>query len=199
MRAVPAFITGTSTEYLGKRPLRRLVRERPVVALLGPKGVGKTSVARRIAGGGPSVVVLDPPALDDAILRRTRSGAWDERLLEASGLVIDGPRFLPSRPTALELVCDLVRTRASNGGATVLCEGNGDGSVRTLLGAVPRGRMVTVGLRFPESRGARMRYARRLCDELGLPRALARGTDALDPWTYEAVHDVLTGQAEETA
>ena len=40
-------VTGTSSEYLGARPLRRIFRERLVTVVLGPAGVGKWQSLRR--------------------------------------------------------------------------------------------------------------------------------------------------------
>src|SRR5436190_8671872 len=45
-RAEPALVSGTSGEFLGRKPLPRSVATRPALFIFGPAGVGKTSVAR---------------------------------------------------------------------------------------------------------------------------------------------------------
>jgi hypothetical protein len=42
---------------------------------------------------------------------------------------------------------------------------------------------VTLNLRYPQGRG-RVRFATRVCEELGLDRRYARTVRPEDPWTY---------------
>jgi len=42
---------------------------------------------------------------------------------------------------------------------------------------------VTLNLRYPQGRG-RIRFAVRVCEELGIDRRYARTTQPEDPWTY---------------
>lgn len=185
---MPGFVTGTSSEYLGRRPLRRLLRERGVVFLLGPRASGKTAVGRRIAAeAGRPVVHLSDHDIQQAVVARTRTGAWATKLVEAPALLLDGPRFLRNRPAVVEFLRELIEQRRAAGRKTVICEVAEDGSIPRLLDGMEAGSSVTVGLRFPASRSGRMRFARRACDMLGLPRKAANGTDALEPWGYEAV------------
>lgn len=196
----PGFVTGTSSEYLGARPLRRILRERALVVILGPRGSGKTSVARRVAQQtSERTLYLDTAALQDEVLRRTRTTAWSERVLEVPVLVLDGPVFLANRPAVCGFLRDLIQARLLAGRRTVVCEVAQDGSMDRLMVGVPAGRMATVGLRFPASRSGRMRFARRCCDELGLPRSAAQGTDALEPWGYDRVIEDLKSRLEASA
>jgi len=186
---VPSLVSGTSAEYLGRRPLRKLLVERPVVLVLGPHGVGKTSVARRIGSHkGRSYVYLDTKALEKALEQTARgSGRWPPEIYEADALVLDGPTYLHARRTALDFLARLVLKRAEEGRATIVCEVDDDGSAQSLQAKVPPGQMVTVALRFPRSRSGRMRVARRIAERMGLEKSAAQGTDTIEPWRYDAV------------
>ncbi len=191
-RPTPGFVTGTSSEYLGRRPLRKMFRERGVVVILGPEGVGKTSVARRIAGdGGSSFLYLDSHVLKDEVVKRVRRGRWSRPLVQVDGLVLDGPTYLTERPAVEHLLFSLIEDRIEAGLRTIICDVSGDGSAEALMARMPAGCMVVLGLRFPKSRSGRMRFARRHCDLLDLPRSVASGTDQIDPWRYDEVISVL--------
>ncbi len=184
-----ALITGTSGEYLGKRPLPRALRQRELVVICGPRYVGKTSVARILAGERARRV--DDHGLHQAIIWRVRQQQWSKALRDVSALIIDGPVFLGRRPGAAAMLADLLRQRVEAGLRTVLVEGPvADGSVEILMDAVPPEHRATLTLRFPIE-GGRLRYAQRVCEELGLDRSLARGTLALDPWCYTAARQAL--------
>lgn len=188
--AKPALLTGTSAEYLGRRPSPRILRDRYVVVVIGDPGVGKTSVAMRLAGVREPLVI-DCRALQDEIVHRTRQRQWNPQLLEAPGVVLDGPMWLRKRPAAVTLLVELLRKRAEARRRTLVCQNAEDGSIETLLGAMEAGSLVTIGLRFPKGPRGRLRFARRVCDELGLPRSAARGTETLEPWGYAAVREHL--------
>ncbi len=57
--------------------------------------------------------------------------------------------------------------------------------------AVHPGYRATIVLRFPVGRG-RLRFAKRLCDELDLSHTHAKDMAAIEPWTYAAVRDALS-------
>jgi hypothetical protein len=192
----PGFVTGTSSEYLGQRPLRKIFRERPVVVILGPAGSGKTSVARRIAAeAGAEPLYIDTAALADAVVHCARNGKWAARLITAPRLVLDGPSYLHKRPGVVGLLLALLALRSEAGRHTVVCDASGDGSVEELLARAPIGSAAVLGLRLPSSRSGRLRFARRLCQTLDLPRTLAQGTEALEPWGYAAVAQALREKA----
>ncbi len=160
-----------------------------MVCILGPEGVGKTTVAARIAGD--AAVRLDTAALSDALVSRVREGVWWSRVVRPQALVLDGPVWLRGRPGVVELLRELVVRRAAAGQRTVLCQRDSDGSLDELIAVLRPGSSVVLGLRFPAGKRGRMRFARRVCDALGAPRAAARGTDQMVPWRYDRVIEVI--------
>lgn len=189
----PALLTGTSGEFMGRKPLPRLLRERKVIYVLGPHGVGKSRVARLLSG--PSREDLDRQSLEHALIERVRTGKWANTLLRAPSLVIDGPVWLRNRHGAVTLLLELARLRAAAGYRTVICQAELDGSVEELISASEPGSAVVVGLRFPTGKRSRLRCARDLCDELGLPHEVAIGSDTLDPWRYDRLVAYLIERA----
>ncbi len=165
------------------------MRDRPIVIIMGPSGVGKTSVARRVAGD--ACRYLDTPALQKAILRRVRTGAWSKALIKARGLVMDGPVWLRNRPGVVELIVELLRCRGEIGRSTVVCQCDTDSSIDVLIAAAPCGTLALVGLRFPKGKRGRLRFARRMCEERGIAKEMARGTDQIEPWRYDRVIEAI--------
>ncbi len=185
----PAFLTGTSTEYLGRRPLPRAVRDGFSILVLGPRGVGKSCVSERIVGR--DAVTLETSQLHDVIIDRVRNGQWDARLLDTPSLILDGPAWLGQRRGVLRVLAELLGARAERGGRTVVIQCDADGSALEIIPRMAPGSVVVVGLRFPGGARGRLRFARRLCDELGVPRSRARGTELIEPWGYPAVAEAL--------
>lgn len=173
------------------RPMRRIFRERPVVVVLGPPGSGRSTVADRIAGShGKKVRSMSSKDLEDALHEAVgNGGAWPLAVLNAEVLVLDGPQNLRPRIGARRMLVDLIRRRTDVGRRTVICQATKDPSAEFLLDYLPEdpGSRAVLILRFPASRSGRMRFARRVCDQLGLPRSAAQGTDALEPWSYDGV------------
>lgn len=186
---LPAFLTGTSTEYIGDRPLPRVVRDRPVLFVLGPDGVGKSLVARRVAPEPPTV--LDNRDCQRAILDRVRNGHWDPDLVECISLVLDGPVWLQNRPSVVRILAELIALRSSGGRKTVICQADTDASVHLLMDRIPCGSSAIIALRFPDSRKSRLRVAERICQQNALPLRHARRTVSLGQWSYRAVRSAL--------
>ena len=90
----------------------------------------------------------------------------------------------------------LLRSRSGGGRQTIICEPQSGTSMEALMGVVHPGYRATIVLRFPIGRG-RKRFAHGVCDELGLPRTLARKTDQMEPWSYSAVISVIEQRAKQ--
>lgn len=192
----PALLSGTSSEYLGRRAPPRILRERAVVLLLGDVGVGKSTVAGRLAETlGPlpgrrqfaGVHRLDAAGLQDAIAEYVATRKWSDVMRNAGALVLDGPTWLHARPAQFQCLLALLKDRAERGRRTFVCQGDDSASLSALMRAMEPGSLATIALRFPKGPQGRLRFARRVCDELRLPRSAARGTEDLTPWGYDAV------------
>lgn len=179
----PALLIGTSSEFIGGKPLPRVMRSRRVLFFLGPDGVGKSTVARLLAGAGHTR--LSTREVQDALLERVRSTRWPDVVTRAPAVVLDGPVWLRGREGPVRLLTELAQERAKQGRRTMFCQVDRDGSMEQLIAAMEVGSSAVVGLRFPIGRRARLRCARRLCESLGLPREAAIGSDAIDPWSYD--------------
>lgn len=180
----PAFVTGTSTEYLGRKPHPRVLRERQTIFVVGPRGVGKSTVARMLAADAEQ---LDTRACQAAILARVRLGEWSSDIVDCPTLVMDGPVWLHNRPGALGLLRELVDLRSAAGHRTIICQADTDASVMLLLDRLPAGSCAVVALRFPRSPKARRRVAERICASHGVDAARAFGTAGLPNWSYAGV------------
>lgn len=185
----PAHLTRTSRELLGQRPLPRVLRERPVIYLLGPDGVGKTTVGRRLCGE-PREEVSGEQLRKVLIGVARRGGRFPAELVDAPSLLLDGLDFLYNRFGAVDLLGKLLRDRADAGRRTVLCQGPADGSLTLLYAPVPLQQRASVLLRFPVGKGRR-RHVKERCGALGIAPSRAGELADLDPWTYAGVEAAL--------
>ncbi len=188
----PALVSGTSSEFLGGKPLPRSVRERPLVFLLGPRGVGKTSVAHRLVEEG--TLHLHERALLDAVSHQVRQRQWPDQLDTLPALILEGPSFLPHRPGMAAAIQALIGARAEAGLKTIITDAEGATALGMMEGIAPELR-ATVVLRFPVGRG-RLRLARHLCEELEIDVRHAEQTLDLRPWSYAAVLERLQQMEE---
>ena len=183
----PALISGTSSEFLGGKPLPRAVRDRPLIFLLGPRGVGKTSVAHQLVEEG--TLHLHERALLDAVSEQVRQRQWPDQLDTLPALILEGPSFLPHRPGMAGAVQTLVNLRAQAGLKTIVTDAEGAAALGLMEGVPPELR-ATVVLRFPVGRG-RLKLARQLCESMGIDPRLAEQTLELSPWSYASVREEL--------
>lgn len=202
----PALMTGTSSEYLGRRPLPRQVQSRAVAVILGPVGVGKSEVARRIAAMPPlgrvptgQIIVLDAAAVHEALIDRVSRRRWADRLVEARALVLDGVTWLGGRPAALRALGELLSARAAAGRRTLVVQGEDPESIDALMSQIDPRDVAIVGLRFPKGERGRLRFARRVCEDLGISRLHARPAAAIAPWSYPAALAFLQHEREVVA
>ena len=182
----PALITRTSGEILRRQWLPRLLIARHVVFVLGPPGVGKTSVARKVLG--EFTVVCHKQAVIDAARRRT----WSEELRRSPGLLFDDVDFLGNRDGAVRMLGELLHARTDDGLRTVLCQGGADLSITRLYGHLPLTDRATLLLRFPVGRGRRKHVLER-CAARAIPWAVAREAALLVPWSYASVEEYFDG------
>lgn len=189
----PALLTGTSGEFMGRKPLPRLLRQRRVVFVLGPHGVGKSTVAKSLAG--TDRIDLDRTEVERRLLDRVRRGSWSDEIDAIPSLVLDGPVWLRNRHGAAALLLEVARVRSIAGRRTLFCQAENDGSIEELISLTEPGSAVVVGLRFPGGRASRLRHAYEKCEELGLPHEAAHGSEALDPWRYDRLVPFLVERA----
>ena len=186
---MPALVSGTSQEFLGEKPLPRVIRDRGMVFILGPAGVGKSTVALTLAGD--EALSLTENEVLGALKDQVREREWTKRLLNAHSLLLECPCFLDRRPAALDALRAFLRLRAGGGRRTIVVEAASGTAMERLMEAVHPGYRATIVLRFPVGRG-RLRFAKRLCTELQISEMNATETTTLDPWTYAAVKSALT-------
>ena len=183
-----SFISGTCSEFLGAKPLPALLRERPIVFLLGPSGVGKSMVARRILGEGTTF--LKQQEFLDSLALRILLHKWPDTLIETEQLIVEGPCFLHARPAVLLAFSQLIEERVRRGFKTVILDAEDHGPLQKLLTIVSKEERFTVLLRFPSGRG-RFRFLAHACRTRGLSLSHARRLAQKEPWTYASVLDEL--------
>lgn len=191
---LPAHLTRTAGEFLGRRPLPRTIAMRPLVVLLGPSGSGKSTVAARIAPPGPGTMVADGAAVRNYLVSRARHGRFPVAVEQAPVLVLDGVDCLFGREGAVRLLGGLLGTRCGAGRRTVLVQGAADDSIVLLYPSVPPECRASVLLRFPVGRGRR-RFVQQECRRLDVPFTLARELVTAEPWTYAGVRQAIAAIA----
>lgn len=185
----PALVARTSGELLGRRPLPRVIAERPVVFVLGPAAVGKTSVAMRLLGD--ACVSVHGDGLRRALNHAARYRMFPAPMIEAPGLLLDRLDYLSGRLGPIDLLGRLLAERTAAGRRTVVCQG-GDTSCMLLAAALEPEMRATLVLRFPVGRGRR-RFVVARCRARGIDFLRARDAVTMEPWSYDAVEAWLDG------
>lgn len=187
MSFTPALWTGTSWEFAGRRPLPRRARACCVFVLLGPPGSGRTTVSHRLVG--PDALVLDARQTWEALSQRLIEGSWPERLGRPGGVILDGLEWLHRRPSAVELLVELVERRIKAGGRTALIHAHHDPSLEAVWSVLDEERTAVIGLRYPRGYRGRLRSVMRLADErrLMLTRSESRRLARMEPWSLAVV------------
>ena len=186
---MPALVSGTSQEFIGEKPLPRVIRDRRMLFILGPGGVGKTTVAQTLAG--EDALPLSESDVLGALNEQTRTREWSPHSSIAPSVLLECPCFLDRRPAARDALRTLLRLRAGGGRRTVVVEAESGTSMERIMEAVHPGYRATIVLRFPVGRGS-CAFAKRLCSDLGIGHESAQATTEIHPWTYAAVRAALT-------
>lgn len=184
----PAHLTRTAGEFLGRRPLPRVLATRMVVFLAGPQGSGKSLVAAKLAG--PDAMVLDNRAVQQQLVSRARYNRFAPAVVGAPRLILDGVDFLYGREGATRLLGGLLAERAAAGRLTVVVGGNADDSMQLLYPSVAPHQRASVLLRFPVGRGRR-RFVQQECVRLSLPFVAAKAFVTMEPWSYAEVRSAV--------
>ena len=194
-KARSSLFSGTSTEFLGSKSLPCAVRERPILFLFGPKGVGKSMVARHFLGD--DALLLRQREVMEAMALRILLNDWPWELAHIPKLAIEAPCFIDNRPSVLHSLGKLVGDRLRRGLRTAVLDAEDGGSVKGILNAFPLEQRATVILRFPVG-GGRYRFLARECRDRGLPLRHARRLARKQPWTYRSVLQELDRIKAET-
>ena len=198
--------------------LGSLIREEPVIAVHGPRSVGKSTLLRRFAAErGVDVVDLDDPAVRDAVEASPSLAVADKPPLcideyqrvpelldalkarlnrsgEARGVaVLTGS----TRHDAIPRTAQALTGRLHNMVIWPLSQGEIEGEKEDLLTALRDDPDATV-MRWPSSSTSRDEYIDRICTG-GFPLALARGALARSRWFDDYVRTSIERDATELA
>ena len=181
---VPAFFSGVYTEFIGEKVMPKSLQERPLIFLFGTSGVGKTILARHLAG--PESLLFRKQDVLDIMLHKVRKRRWQTHLTTIPALILEAPYYLSQRPQILKLLQNLVKLRTKKGLRTFILDSEDRGPIRDLLQIFPPEARATIVLRFPVGRG-RYRFLAHECRKRSLPIRWARELSLYEPWTYADV------------
>ncbi len=184
----PALITRTSRELLGDRALPTVLRDRPVIFVMGAHGSGKSTVAQRLLP--PAAHAVDGDGLRRAANLAGRNRRWSETFTDSPGLLLDGVDSLHRRYGVIRLLGELLRGRAEAGRRTVIIAGPVDTSISLLYPELPCELGASLLLRFPVGKGRKRLVAER-CAARGIELEKGAPAAQLEPWSYDAVERFL--------
>ena len=199
-RIIPSLFSGVYTEFTGEKELPRAIRERRLIFLFGPSGVGKTMVAEHLMG--EERILYKQQQVLEAFLEKIRKGRWHNKILNSEGLILETPCFLEQRPQILQMLENLLQLRSKRGLRTVVLDAEDFSPVRGLLQAVSPEERAMILLRFPSGRG-KYRFLAHECRKRQVSIKLARHLAKIKPWNYSRVfgllEDVVEGRVSEEA
>ena len=181
---VPAFFSGVYTEFIGDKVMPKSLQERPLIFLFGASGVGKTILAKHLAG--TEHLLCRKQDVLDIMLHKVRKRRWHTHVTTIPALILEAPYYLSQRPQILKLLQSLVKLRTKKGLRTFILDSEDRGPIRDLLQIFPPEARATIVLRFPVGRG-RYRFLAHECRKRGLPVRWARELSRYEPWTYADV------------
>lgn len=194
VKSTISFLSGTYTEFLGKKPLPQAFHNRPILFLLGPAGSGKTMVARSLLGK-ETLRFIQKEVLQ-LLATRILLRKWRTDLLEVPNLIVEIPCFLEQRPQVMQFLSELFLLRADRGVRTAVLDSEDNASLQSLLERIDSAKRATLLLRIPEGRG-RYRFLAHVCRQKGLPLRHARTLAQVHPWTYKRVFVALEDLEQE--
>ncbi len=182
---LPAVVSGTSGDFLDGRSLPSPVEERLVAFVAGPPGVGKSTVARSLAGPDASELCAE------AVLNHLHSSIpWPQAITVAGDLVLELPSKNDHHDLDTDRIKELIRLRVGSGLPTRVVASAVGTTLPELMFAVDPAHRVTIALRFPVGE-ERRRYAEQICSELGISVQHAEPSTVEEPWSYEKVRTHL--------
>ena len=151
VKSTISFLSGTYTEFLGKKSLPQAFYNRSILFLLGPAGSGKTMVARSLMGE-ETLRFIQKEVLQ-LLATRILLRKWRADLLEAPNLIVEIPCFLEHRPQVMQFLSELFLLRADRGVRTAVLDSEDNASLQGLLERIDSDKRATLLLRIPEGRG----------------------------------------------
>ena len=166
-----------------------------LVAVTGPAGGGRSTVARQLAGAGAQV--LPAGEVMERVLASARTpGAPAELgcLISAEVLVVDEVGWLTGRERTLPAVRDVFVRRGAAGATTILADGRADGSLGDLLRGL--GPVTAVELIEP-TREEKLTWLRLVALEMGIEFGVRQTHQVADtqPWTLAGARAALVAAA----
>ncbi|MEC8193028.1 MAG: hypothetical protein VX127_09850 [Myxococcota bacterium] len=185
---LPALASGTSADFPDEQALPQALRGRRFLFIMGPSGVGKTRVARALAGRGTRE--WSGQQLREAVAAFHRGAPWPDTLSTAPRVILNCPHRLESDPSMQAGILHMFRLREAADGWTAIVQSQQGTPMTDLMAAVAPEHRATIALRFPFGE-SRLAFAQSLCAEHGLPPERAEATASIEPWSYTAVRRAL--------
>ena len=168
--------------------LPRALRGRRCLFIMGPPGVGKTRVARALAGC--NALEWSRKRVQEVIAAVHRGAPWPESLRTAPCVILDCPDRVETDPAMQAGVQEMLRLREASNGWTAMVQSRHGAAMTNLMTVVSPERRASIVLRFPVG-DERVVFAQSLCTQHGLSSDRAAATATIEPWSYTAVWSAL--------